>query len=193
LTLSGVNTFSGPTSVDGGMLTLSGGSALINSMAVTVGSSGSLKLASSEEIATLAGAGAVLLQGNTLTVGGTAATTYSGVMSGAGMLVKNGASVFTVTGANTFSGGVNLSAGAIEAGNDAAFGTGLVTFSGGRISSDSSTARTIANAFNLSGALTLGDAVNTGTLTLSGNAALSANTTLTVASAATISGIVSGA
>jgi autotransporter-associated beta strand protein len=161
-------------------------------MAVTVGSGGSLRLATSEEIGTLAGAGAVLLEGNTLTLGGSAATTYSGVMSGSGMLVKNGSSVFTVTGANTFSGGVNLSAGAMEAGNDAAFGTGLVSFSGGRISSDSVTARSLANEFAMTGALTLGDGTNNGALTLSGNAALSGNTTLTVASAATLSGIVSG-
>jgi fibronectin-binding autotransporter adhesin len=59
LTLSGVNTFSGATVVDAGTLTLNGGSALANSMAVTVNASGTLKLASSEEIATLAGAGAV--------------------------------------------------------------------------------------------------------------------------------------
>ena len=85
-------------------------------------------------------------------------------MSGAGSLVKTGTSVFTVTGANTFSGGVNLSAGAIEAGNNAAFGTGLVSFSGGRISSDSSTNRTLGNAFAMSGALTLGDAVNNGVI-----------------------------
>ena len=63
LTLSGVNTFSGATVVDAGTLTLSGGSALVNSMAVTVNASGTLKLASSEEIATLAGAGSVTCRG----------------------------------------------------------------------------------------------------------------------------------
>jgi autotransporter-associated beta strand protein len=193
LNLSGVNTFSGPTNVDAGVLTLSGGSALINSMAVTVNAGGTLKLASSEEIASLAGAGAVNLQGNVLSVSGAADTTFSGVMSGAGSLVKTGAAVFTLSGANTFSGGVTLSDGAIQAGNNAALGTGTVTFSAGRISSDSATARTLANEFAMSGTLGLGDATNNGALTLSGNVALGAATTLTVASAATLSGVVSGA
>jgi autotransporter-associated beta strand protein len=193
LTLSGVNTFSGPTNVDAGVLTLSGGSALIDSMAVTVNAGGSLKLASSEEIATLAGAGAVNLQGNSLTLSGGVDSSYTGVMSGAGSLVKTGTAVFTVTGANTFSGGVNLSSGAIQVGNNAALGTGTVTFSGGRISSDSATLRALANEFVMSGTLAVGDSVNNGALTLSGNVSLGTDTTLTVASAATISGIVSGA
>jgi autotransporter-associated beta strand protein len=192
LTLSGVNTFSGPTNVDAGILTLSGGSALINSMAVTVSSGGTLKLASSEEIASLAGAGAVNLQGNVLNVSGGVDTTYSGLMSGAGSLVKTGSAVFTMTVSNTFSGGVTLNEGAIQAGDDAALGSGTVTFSGGRISSNSATARSLVNAFAMSGTLGLGDATNTGMLTLSGDVALGADTTLTVASAATLSGVLSG-
>jgi autotransporter-associated beta strand protein len=117
LTLSGANTFSGTTGVNGGTLTLSGGNALANSMAVTVNAGGLLKLASTEEIATLSGAGAANLQGNVLTVGGGANTTFSGVLSGVGgALVKNGSGVFTLSGANTFDGGVTLNAGAIQAG-----------------------------------------------------------------------------
>jgi autotransporter-associated beta strand protein len=192
LTLSGVNTFSGTTIVDAGILTLSGGSALINSMAVTVGASGTLNLASSEEIASLAGAGAVNLQGNVMSVSGAVDTTFSGVMSGAGSLVKTGAAVFTLSGANTFSGGVTLSDGAIQAGDNAALGMGTVTLSGGRISSDSATARTLANAFAMSGTLGLGDASNNGELILSGDGLLTGTTTLTVASAVDMSGALSG-
>jgi len=33
-------------------------------------------------------------------------TTYSGLMSGAGSLVKTGSAVYTMTGSNSFSGGV---------------------------------------------------------------------------------------
>jgi autotransporter-associated beta strand protein len=192
LILSGVNTFSGSTKVDEGVLSLSGGSALINSMAVTVSAGGTLKLASSEEISSLSGFGAVSLQDNVLSVSGGADTTFGGVMSGSGSLVKTGAAVFTITGVNTFSGGVDLSAGAIQVGNSAALGTGIVTFSGGRISSDSGSARELANAFVMRGALGLGDAANSGLLTLSGNAALDGATTLTVASAVTLSGVMSG-
>jgi autotransporter-associated beta strand protein len=135
----------------------------------------------------------VNLQGNVLSVSGGVDTIYSGLMSGAGSLVKTGSAVFTMSGANTFGGGVTLSEGAIQVGDNAALGTGTVTFSAGRISSDSATARSLANEFAMSGTLGLGDATNNGALTLSGNVALGGDTTLTVASAATISGVVSGA
>ena len=194
LTLAGANTFSGTTTVNGGTLTLAGGNALANSMAVTVNASGLLKLANSEEIATLAGAGAANLQANVLTVSGGTDTTFSGVLSGAGgALVKNGSGVFTLTGANTFDGGLTLNAGAIQASNAAALGIGTLTFTGGRLSSDSFTARTLTNALTLSGSLTLGDSTNYGVMTLTGDAVLAAAATLTTASAGTLSGIMSGA
>jgi autotransporter-associated beta strand protein len=148
-------------------------------MAVTVNASGTLKLASAEEIATLAGAGAVNLQGNALTVSGSGDSVYSGVMSGTGgSLVKSGSGVLTLSGVNTFTGGASVSAGTVLVGNDAAFGTGSVTFSGGKISSNGTTARMVANALGLSGMLALGDGTNTGAMTFSGAAALSATTTL---------------
>ena len=77
-------------------------------------------------------------------------------------------------------------------GDNAALGTGTVTFSGGRISSDSVTARALANKLAMSGTLILGDAVNTGTLAFSGDVALTADTVLTVASGVTLGGVVSG-
>jgi autotransporter-associated beta strand protein len=193
LTFAGVNTFSGTTTINGGTLTLAGGNALVNSMAVTVNASGLLKLVNSEEIAMLAGTGAANLQGNVLTVSGDTDTTFSGIFSGAGgALVKNGSAVFTLGGTNSFGGGVTLNAGAIQVGTDLALGTGTLTFTGGRLSSDSATDRTLGNALSLTGTLALGDATNNGALSLGGNATLTGATTLTLASAATLGGIVSG-
>lgn len=90
------------------------------------------------------------------------------MISGSGRLVKKGDAVFTITGTNTFSGGVTLSAGAIQVANSAALGTGTLVATGGRFSSDSGTARAIANDFSITGALTLGNSVNKGALTLNG-------------------------
>jgi autotransporter-associated beta strand protein len=70
-----------------------------------------LSLAASEEFGALAGAGSVLLQGNTLTLGGAAASNFSGVMSGTASVTKAGAGELTLTGANTLSGDFNVNGG----------------------------------------------------------------------------------
>jgi autotransporter-associated beta strand protein len=64
------------------------------------------------------------------------------------------ASIWTLGGANTFSGGVNLSAGSLYVGNNAALGDGTLTVSAGVLTSDSTTARSLANNIILDGNLT---------------------------------------
>ena len=97
--------------------------------------------------------------------------TMSGVISGANGITKTGTGVLILSGANTFSGGLTLSAGTLSIGNNSAAGTGTLTLGGGTIQANSATARTIANAVNLSGGsgtLILGAANSfTGGLTLS--------------------------
>jgi autotransporter-associated beta strand protein len=190
LTLGGAapNTYSGATAVNAGTLTLTGGTAIVDAGAVTVGASGTLKLASSETIGSLAGAGGVNLQSNTLTVGA-ATGVYSGVMSGAGSLVKGGAGILTLSGVNTFAGGATVNGGTLRMGNDAAFGSGTLIMTGGTVSSDSGTARTVSNAYAFGGSSTLGNATNSGAITLSGSGNVTANSTLTVDSALTVSAL----
>jgi autotransporter-associated beta strand protein len=122
LTLSGTNTFSGATAVNGGTLTVSGGAALLDTVAVTVGAAGTLKLNASETIGTLAGVGAVNLQAHTLTVSETGSTTFGGVMSGTGNFLKTGGGMLTLSGASTASGWVSVRAGGVEFGAGAALG-----------------------------------------------------------------------
>ena len=81
--------------------------------------------------------------GNQLTIGGTANTTISGVISGTGSLVLNGTTgggplvaqtpTLTLTAANTYSGGTTINGGMLSmvGGNNAALGTGTVTINGG--------------------------------------------------------------
>jgi fibronectin-binding autotransporter adhesin len=108
LILSGANVFTGAASVNQGVLTLAGGSAIADSVPLNVAGGATLKLASSERIESLTGGGLVNLQGSTLTISGSAASVVGGVVSGSGALVKAGSSNLTLSAANTFTGGVDL-------------------------------------------------------------------------------------
>jgi autotransporter-associated beta strand protein len=107
-----------------------------------------------------------------------------------GKLIKVGSGELALTGTNTYSGGTTLQAGALRAGNNAAFGSGTITLNAGVLSSDGTTARTLANAIVVGGNITLGDATKTGALTLSGAVDLGAGATLTTASNVTLGGAV---
>lgn len=66
-------------------------------------------------IGSLAGAGALVLDDVVLTTGANgASTTYGGIMSGSGGLVKTGPGTFTLSGANTYAGGTVVSDGTLQ-------------------------------------------------------------------------------
>lgn len=79
--------------------------------------------------------GSLTLQGTTagatLSVGGTSAVRFNGVVQdgagGAGSLVYNGSSTLTLSIANTYSGGTSVSGGTVIAAADGALGTGNVS------------------------------------------------------------------
>ena len=63
--------------------------------------------------------------------GYTSVDTLSGVISGAGSLLKQGAGIFVISnGSNSFSGGMNISAGTLKMGADKALSTGNDTITG---------------------------------------------------------------
>jgi len=129
-------------------------------------------------------------------IGSGRAILVSGVISGAFKLTSNNSGVIILGNANTYSGGTDISAGTVRVGNNQALGTGAgstITMTGGTLSSDSTSARTLANALSLNGTMTLGNATNTGALTFSGTTTLLGNTALTIPSAVTLSGVVAGA
>ncbi len=126
LTLSGANTFNGYTRLDGsGGIVLANENALQNSTLTpngggSVGFSGGTAFTVGGLAASSSGTGYNIALTNTgaaavaLTVGGNnQSTTYAGVMSGAGSLVKVGSGTLTLTGANTYSGGTTVNAGAL--------------------------------------------------------------------------------
>ena len=124
--------------------------------------------------------------------GGTLTMANTNALTGAGnSLVVRGN--VTLAAANDYTGGTTPSAGTLLIGNDGALGSGTVTFNGGTISSDSTTARTMANAVAFTGNATLGNAANTGKLTFTSTADLGGATrTVTLASDAEFAGVVSG-
>ncbi len=126
---------------------------------------------------TLAVTGVIANSGNLLTIVGTAATSISGALSGAGGLTKIGAGTLTLSGANTYSGTTTLTAGTIVVGSNQALGAGVFTLNGGAIQADASS-RALANNITLKVSSTIGGSQNltfSGMLTQSGG-----NRTLTV-------------
>jgi autotransporter-associated beta strand protein len=133
LILAGANTFSGETSVAGGVLDLHNSLALQNSTVTSAGFVFSSTVASRQfTFGGLSGVSSVVLANNAttpesvaLTVGNNDEDTeYSGALSGAGSVDKVGDGIWTVTGANLHTGGTTVSEGVFMANNLAGSATG---------------------------------------------------------------------
>jgi autotransporter-associated beta strand protein len=164
LTLSGASTYTGATSVSGGIL--KAGIASVAGTSGAFGKNSAVTLANTAgvsmditgfntQIGSLAGGGAtggnVTLGAATLTVGGNNASpaAYAGVISGTGgALTKIGSGTLTLSGANTFSGGVTLSAGTLKLGSTTALGATAGTFTIGGGTTLDSTVAGLVNAKN---------------------------------------------
>ena len=83
----------------------------------------------SQTVGDLSGAGDLGL--GTLTVGTANSTTFSGSISDAGKLIKQGSGTLTLSGSNAFRGGLLLNAGAVALTAAMAAGTGTITFGAG--------------------------------------------------------------
>ncbi|HRZ86294.1 MAG TPA: autotransporter-associated beta strand repeat-containing protein [bacterium] len=153
LTLSGVNMYSGNTSVEAGTLKLGSANGMPNSTAsaVTVAGGALLDLNNnSRTFGSIAGAGNIALGNATLTTGGSnASTTYGGVMSGTGGLTKSGSGTMVMAGTSTY--------------------TGATAVNAGKLAVDGS----IVSAVTLNGGGTLGGAGRVGTVTIQNGGILS--------------------
>lgn len=127
LTLSGANTYTGSTSVEAGILDLTG-SIVGQTVGVSSGATlndvnagladntiatvdGLLNLSADETIQSLSGSGAVELNNNTLTLD---QGDFSGVVSGTGGLTKVSSETLTLSGANTYTGATQIDAGILD-------------------------------------------------------------------------------
>ncbi len=138
LALGGNNTYSGSTSVTQGAIVLANSGAAQNST-VYVNVNNGLQFApaiGAFDVGAIGGTGNLLLAdtgGNPITLvsgGNNASTTYGGVISGPGVLVKNGSGTQALTGSNTYSGGTVLGPDDLVAGNSSALGSGALSIEG---------------------------------------------------------------
>ncbi|WP_143738497.1 autotransporter outer membrane beta-barrel domain-containing protein, partial [Erythrobacter colymbi] len=149
-----------------GTITLTGTTSGITTFSQTA--AGSLDLAGFDtSLGALSGAGSVALGTGELTVGSALLnTTFAGVISGAGSLVKTGATRFTLTGANTYTGGTTIAEGALQLGENGTTGSivGPVVNNGALVVSRSN-AYTLASVISGTGVVVQD---GTGTTTLTG-------------------------
>lgn len=187
-----------------GKLAINASGMLTQVAAISVASGASLYIAN----ATVNSSASVTGQGNTENLGairldnGTLAGSVEllgdstfGSNSGTGILAAEisgdfafnrssaGNGTVRLTGNNSHGGGTTISRAVVQAGHNNAFGVGTLTLGGGTLSSDSTTARTFANAVTLGPGITLGHTTQNGKLIFASPATASAAATLTAASA----------
>ncbi len=124
ITLSGNNTYSGPTTVNAGILQAGSSTAFGNGLsAVTVNTGGTLALNGfNDSVGSIAGSGSISLGSGTLTTGAAnATTTFSGVISGSGGFEEVGTGETILTGANTYSGLTSVNSGTLSDGGGTSF------------------------------------------------------------------------
>jgi fibronectin-binding autotransporter adhesin len=125
VTLSGVNTFSGPVTINGGTLSVATASALgSGTSALTINPTGIFQATgtfSTTRTVTLGGTGGAS-SGGTFDVTGTNVETRTGVISGAGSLTKTGTGTLTLSAINSYAGDTYINGGTLSISNSQALG-----------------------------------------------------------------------
>lgn len=114
LTISGANSYTGPTLVIAGTLATSTANRIPDASAVTILSGAIITLGGSDTLATLAGSGTLTCGANSLTLNSANSATFSGTLTNtAGTFFKSGAGTQTLAGSTTVAANVRLDAGGI--------------------------------------------------------------------------------
>jgi filamentous hemagglutinin family protein len=174
-TLSNANTYTGLTSINGGVISVAadanlGSNASLAFDAGTLTITGSTAFTSAKNI-TMNGAatitnnnssgatfgGSITNSTHLLTLGGTGNTTLSGIIgSGSGSLTKTGAGTLTLSNANTYTGLTSINGGVISVAADANLGSNAsLAFDAGTLTITGSTAFTSAKNITMNGAATI--------------------------------------
>ncbi|AWM37417.1 Extracellular serine protease precursor [Gemmata obscuriglobus] len=190
LVLTGTNTYTGNTNLNGGTVSVAGDSNL---------GAGTINFNQSTPTLVITGAGTIdnaILLGVPGTVDTPVAVTLSGVISGASTFTKSSTGTLTLSGANTYTGTTTVSAGTLSVAGDGNLGTGAVTLAAGSTLAVTG-ATTIDNDIALTGAATVdtsaavtasGVISGTGGLTKAGTGTLTLTGTNTFTGATTVSG-----
>ncbi|NKC49465.1 hypothetical protein HED54_20490 [Ochrobactrum anthropi ATCC 49188] len=130
LALSGVNSYTGGTAVNGGVLSVGADENLGATAGALSFNGGSLLLTDSFDSARAVTLGA---SGGTIETTAAKSNDFSGVISGAGKLTKTGDGILVLSGANSYSGTTTVSKGTLQIGNGSTTGsiTGTVDIASG--------------------------------------------------------------
>lgn len=135
------NSYTGTTFLNSGTLQVGATNALPTTTKVTISSGATLDVAFDQTVAGISSTGvATIASGKQLTVNATSVgLQFDGVISGAGIFVKDGTTTLNLTGANTYTGGTILKGGNLNLLSANALGaSGTITFGGGALQFSSS-------------------------------------------------------
>ncbi len=123
-----------------------------------------------------------------VTVNGTANYTFSGVLSGAGVITKNGTSTLTLSGANNYSGGTVISQGTLISGvATTTLGTGAITLGDGATGNNNVKLQFNANiTAGQIGSITVANTGSSGTATIAVNTNANVTSSNLILSRATV-------
>jgi len=124
LTLNGVSTYSGTTTIADGLVAVGAGGSIASSggLRLTTAAAGyeAFSTQSVQNLAGVAGSTLTVTGGNTLTLDDGRSTTFAGSLGGSGGLVKDGVGTLTLTGdSSAFTGSTTIDAGAVALGTSA--------------------------------------------------------------------------
>jgi autotransporter-associated beta strand protein len=133
LTLSGVNTYQGTFTLSAGTCTVNSGAALCGAICDVVVNGGTLNLNNTaqtiENLSSTVNAGTInLASGHTLTISPAGTSAYSGIIAGAGGIIKTASATETFSGANTYTGKTTVSGGTLNISSDGNLGTAAASF-----------------------------------------------------------------
>ena len=154
LKLSGANSYSGSTAINGGTVLLNSSSTLPDLTVVSFSGAGSkLELnGTNQHIGSLGGSGTIQLGTGTLRVTQNVDNTFSGTIAGAGNLTKDGPATLTLTSAGGYAGTTRVTGGMLTLQGAGSLGGGAATVDAGATLHLDGVSLTSPSSINLAGA-----------------------------------------